>query len=206
MREVADVARRRSRPEVAPLLVVPAVAGRRSPWSLAAVITFTRDAHTAAVRADRLRRLRASSTGSRRVLLSPRALADRRPARSSSSRAPSALLAGVLALALIGSGLGLFLYLVTRVGRPHRLPRALQRHPQPRQGRRRAATGSSPARITAVLALAFVLIPSDAVLAIGLFGAWAVIVGCLPGDRRESSLRGAARTARRRPHDAGSGS
>ncbi|MFJ8895175.1 DUF308 domain-containing protein, partial [Leifsonia sp. NPDC102414] len=35
--------------------------------------------------------------------------------------------------------------------------------------------------LTAVLAVAFLLIPSDALLSIGLFGAWAVIVGVFQG-------------------------
>nr|WP_281363901.1 DUF308 domain-containing protein [Leifsonia soli] len=101
------------------------------------------------------------------------------------------VIAGVLALALSSSGLGLFLYLVTVWAA---LTGILELYNGVRERGRDAAardwliTGA----LTAVLALVLLFAPADAVLAIGLFGAWAVIVGVFQGIGA-ATLRGAAR-------------
>ncbi|MFF2050893.1 DUF308 domain-containing protein [Leifsonia sp. NPDC058194] len=102
------------------------------------------------------------------------------------------VVAGVLALTLTGSGLGLFLYLVTVWGA---LTGFLELYSGLRDRGRDAAardwlvTGA----LTAVLALVLLLVPADALLAVGLFGAWAVIVGVFQGIGAVS-LRSAARS------------
>lgn len=99
---------------------------------------------------------------------------------------------GVLALTLAGSGLGLFLYLVTVWGA---LTGFLELYSGLRDRGRDAAardwlvTGA----LTAVLALVLLLVPADALLAVGLFGAWAVIVGVFQGIGAVS-LRSAGRS------------
>jgi len=102
------------------------------------------------------------------------------------------VVAGVLALTLASSGLGLFLYLVTVWGA---LTGFLELYSGLRDRGRDAAardwlvTGA----LTAVLALVLLLVPADALLAVGLFGAWAVIVGVFQGIGAVS-LRSAARS------------
>lgn len=115
------------------------------------------------------------------------------------------LLAGVLALTLTGGGLGLFLYLVTVWAA---LTGFLELYNGIRERRRDAAardwliTGA----ITAVLALALLFSSADAVLAIGLFGAWAVIVGVFQAIGA-ATLRGASGTrAQSQSHGAETGS
>jgi len=102
------------------------------------------------------------------------------------------VVAGVLALTLASSGLGLFLYLVTVWGA---LTGFLELYSGLRDRGRDAAardwlvTGA----LTAVLALVLLLVPADALLAVGLFGAWAVIVGVFQGIGAVS-LRSATRS------------
>ena len=101
------------------------------------------------------------------------------------------VIAGVLALALMSSGLGLFLYLVTVWGALTgclELYSALRNRGKDPAARDWLATGA----LTALLALAFVFIPADAVLAIGLLGAWAVVVGVFQAIGA-ASLRTASR-------------
>lgn len=108
------------------------------------------------------------------------------------------VLAGVLALALNGSGLGLFLYLVTvwaALTGFLELYSGLRNRSRDAAGRDWLITGA----LTAVLALTFLLIPADAVLAIGLLGAWAVVVGVFQAIGA-ATLRTAAR-----PHAADRG-
>ncbi len=154
--------------------VVPAV---RAVVALAAtaVITFTRDAHTAEFGLivfgvfailDGLATAVLTATsglrGNTRTLFIVQGAIG--------------VIAGVLALTLMTSGLGLYLYLVTVWAA---LTGFLELYNGIRNRGRDAAardwliTGA----LTAVLAIAFLLIPVDALLSIGLFGAWAVIVG-----------------------------
>jgi uncharacterized membrane protein HdeD (DUF308 family) len=102
------------------------------------------------------------------------------------------VLAGVLAIALASSGLGLFLYLVTVWGALTgflELYSGLRDRGHDAAARDWLVTGA----LTAVLALALLLVPADAVLAVGLFGAWAVVVGVFQGIGAVS-LRAAARS------------
>ena len=174
--------------------VVPAV---RAAVALAAavVITFTRDAHTAqfglivfgafAV-ADGL------TTSVLTLLLGSRGLTR----TLFVIQGVIGVIAGVLALALMTSGLGLYLYLVTVWAA---LTGFLELYNGVRGRRSEAAardwliTGS----LTAVLALVLLFAPADAVLAIGLFGAWAVIIGVFQAIGA-ASLRSAARVAAQR--------
>jgi|GEM_PF-524739 len=154
--------------------VVPAV---RAVVALAAgaVITFTRDAHTpmfGLIVFGAFAVLDGLATGVLGGML-----AGRRVTRTLFAvQGGIGALAGVLALALSASGLGLFLYLVTVWAA---LTGILELYNGLRERSRDAAardwliTGA----ITAVLALVLLFAPADAVLAIGLFGAWAVVVG-----------------------------
>jgi uncharacterized membrane protein HdeD (DUF308 family) len=102
------------------------------------------------------------------------------------------VVAGILALALMGSGLGLFLYLVTvwaALTGCLELYSALRSRGKDAAARDWLVTGA----LTALLALAFVFIPADAVLAIGLLGAWAVVVGVFQAIGA-ASLRTASRS------------
>jgi len=171
--------------------VVPAVRALIA-LAIAAVVTFTRDAHTAqfglivfgffAV-ADGL------ATSVLTLLFSSRGLTRTLFA----VQGGIGVVAGVVALALNGGGLGLYLYLVTVWAA---LTGVLELYSWVRERRRDAAardwliTGA----LTAILALVLLLVPADAVLAIGLFGAWAVIVGVFQGIGA-ASLRTAARSA-----------
>lgn len=181
--------------------VVPAV---RAVVALAAtaVITFTRDAHTAEFGLivfgvfailDGLATAILSVTGGLRG--NTRTLFIVQGAIG--------VIAGVLALTLMSSGLGLYLYLVTVWAA---LTGFLELYNGIRNRGRDAAardwliTGA----LTAVLAIAFLLIPVDALLSIGLFGAWAVIVGVFQAIGAVS-LRSASRAVAAE-QNAGSGS
>lgn len=158
--------------------VVPAV---RAVVALAAgaVITFTRDAHTPAfglIVFGAFALIDGLATGILSALF-----AGRRLTRTLFAvQGGIGVIAGAVALALSGAGLGLFLYLVTVWAA---LTGFLELYNGIRERGRDAAardwliTGG----LTAILALVLLLAPADAVLAIGLFGAWAVIVGVFQG-------------------------
>lgn len=159
-----------------------------------AVITFTRDAHTATFGLV-VFGIFALVDGLATGILSWM-LAGRRLTRTLFAvQGAIGVLAGVFALALSGGGLGLFLYLVTVWAA---LTGFLELYNGIRERTRDAAardwliTGA----ITAALALALLFAPADAILAIGLFGAWAVIVGVFQGigaaTLRSASRAGAA--------------
>lgn len=185
------VPQNRRRPNPSRYWVVPAVRALVA-LATAAAVTFTRDAHTAQFGlivfglfavldglATSILNLLFGSPGLTRTLFAVQGAVG--------------VIAGVVALALNGGGLGLFLYLVTVWAA---LTGVLELYSWVRERRRDAAardwliTGA----LTAVLALALLIVPADAVLAIGLFGAWAVIVGVFQGIGA-ASLRSAARTA-----------
>lgn len=86
------------------------------------------------------------------------------------------LTAGILALVLSGNGLGMFLYLVTVWAL---LTGALELYSAIRERNTRnvARDWMFTGGLSVLLAIVLVLIPDDALLAIGLFGAWAVVVG-----------------------------
>jgi uncharacterized membrane protein HdeD (DUF308 family) len=91
------------------------------------------------------------------------------------------LLAGILALSLQATGLGMYLYLVS-------VWAALTGFIELYCGIRTRSKGGVASRdwiavgvLTAALALVFLLIPPDAVLAVGLFGAYAVVLGVYLG-------------------------
>lgn len=167
----------------------------------AAVVTFTRDTHTpefglivfgAFALVDGL------ATGILSLLFGPRGLTRTLFAIQGAIGA----LAGLLALALPGGGLGLYLYIVTVWAA---LTGFLELYSGLRERDRDAAardwliTGS----LTAILALVLLFVPADAVLAIGLFGAWAVIVGVFQGIGA-ASLRSAARAEASQRTESGS--
>jgi len=141
----------------------------------AAVITFTRDAHNAQFGLVVFGAY-AVIEGAVVAVLSLRTLADPLTRTIFMVQGAIGVLAGVLALALSTSGLGLYLFLVS-------VWAALTGFLELYSGLRNR--GKHPASrdwivigaLTAVLALVFLLIPSDSVLAIGLFGAWAVVAG-----------------------------
>ncbi|WP_158867245.1 hypothetical protein [Leifsonia sp. AG29] len=112
------------------------------------------------------------------------------------------IVAGAVALALLSGGLGLFLYLVTVWAA---LTGFLELYCGIR-GRGRVAAARDwliTGAITAVLALALLIAPADAVLAIGLFGAWAVVVGVFQAIGAVS-LRSTARADEPREAESGS--
>lgn len=86
------------------------------------------------------------------------------------------VLAGALALALNGGGLGFFLYLVTVWGA---VTGFLELYSGIRvRGRSASARDwTLVGGLTAALSLAFLLLPPNAVVSVGLFGAYLVIVG-----------------------------
>ncbi|MDQ1608114.1 MAG: hypothetical protein QOE16_846 [Microbacteriaceae bacterium] len=91
------------------------------------------------------------------------------------------LLTGILALSLQTTGLGMYLYLVS-------VWAALTGFIELYCGIRSRSKGGALSRdwitvgvLTAALALVFLLIPADAVLAVGLFGAYAVVLGVYLG-------------------------
>jgi len=175
--------------------VVPAI---RAVVALAtgAVITFTRDAHTATfglVVFGVFALVDGLATGILSWML-----AGRRLTRTLFAvQGAIGVLAGVSALALSGGGLGLFLYVVTVWAA---LTGFLELYNGIRERTRDAAardwliTGA----ITAVLALVLLFAPADAILAIGLFGAWAVIVGVFQGIGA-ATLRSASRDGAKGP-------
>lgn len=86
------------------------------------------------------------------------------------------VVAGILALSLSTSGLGLYLYLVSvwaALTGFIELYCGLRGRGKDAAARDWVIVGA----FTAVLAVVFLLIPSDSVLAVGLFGAYAVIIG-----------------------------
>jgi uncharacterized membrane protein HdeD (DUF308 family) len=156
----------------------------------AGVITFTRDAHTPAfglIVFGIFAIVDGLATGLLSALLGARGLTR----TLFIVQGVVGLVAGVLALALSGNGLGLFLYLVTVWAA---LTGFLELYSGLRSRARDAAardwliTGA----LTAVLAVVLLFVPADAVLAIGLFGAWAVIVGVFQAIGA-ASLRTSAR-------------
>lgn len=172
--------------------VVPAVRAVVA-LAAAAVVTFTRDAHTpefGLIVFGAFALLDGLAVSVLTLLFAPRGLT-----RSLFViQGAIGVIAGVLALALMTSGLGLFLYLVTVWAA---LTGFLELYNGVRNRARDAAardwliTGA----LTAVLALVLLFVPADAVLAIGLFGAWAVIVGVFQGIGA-ASLHAAARSGR----------
>ncbi|MFF1876501.1 HdeD family acid-resistance protein [Leifsonia sp. NPDC058230] len=201
LREVADVAPAVPAPKSARYWVVPVV---RAVIALiaAAVITFTRDAHTAQFGLI-VFGVFAVLEGAVLVLSSLRTLADRLTRKLFLVQGAIGVLAGVLALALSGSGLGLYLFVVSvwaALTGFLELYSGLRSRTKDGAARDWIVTGA----LTAVLALTFLLIPSDAILAIGLFGAWAVIVGVFQAIGG-ASLRASARGATAE-HNVGSGS
>ena len=137
-------------------------------------------------------------------ILSLRTVADRTVRRLFVLHGVVGVIAGVLALALSGSGLGLFLYLVsvwaalTGFIELYCGVRGRSKDPSARDW---MIVGG----FTAVLAIVFLLIPSDSVLAVGLFGAYAVIVGVYLGIGG-FSLKWAAQHASATEHPMESGS
>ena len=113
-------------------------------------------------------------------ILSLRSVADRTVRRLFIVHGVVGVIAGVLALALSTSGLGLYLYLVsvwaalTGFIELYCGVRSRSKDPSARDW---IIVGA----FTALLAIVFSLIPSDSVLAVGLFGAYAVIVGVYLG-------------------------
>lgn len=169
--------------------VVPAVRAIIA-LATAAVVTFTRDAHTAEFGLI-VFGVFAVADGLAIAILSG-LFAGRGLARTLFViQGALGVIAGVLALALMTSGLGLYLYLVTVWAA---LTGFLELYNGLRARSREAAardwiiTGA----LTAVLAIALLIAPADAVLAIGMFGAWAVIVGVFQAIGA-ASLRAAAR-------------
>lgn len=180
--------------------VVPAVRALVA-LAAAAVITFTRDAHTATfglIVFGVFALLDGLATGALTAVLGARGLTR----TLFIIQGAVGVVAGVLALSLSGSGLGLYLYIVT-------VWAALTGFLELYNGLRSRSTEAAArdwlitGALTAVLALVLLFVPADAVLAIGLFGAWAVIVGVFQGIGA-ASLRSSARSEEARR--AGSGS
>ncbi|WP_431278818.1 HdeD family acid-resistance protein [Leifsonia poae] len=168
----------------------------------AAVITFTRDAHTPTFGLIVFGAF-AIVEGVAVAVLSLLTVAEGLTRTLFVVQGAIGVLAGVLALALSGSGLGLYLFVVSVWAA---LTGFLELYSGFRSRTKDAAardwlvTGA----LTAILALIFLLIPSDAILAIGLFGAWAVVVGVFQAIGGVT-LRGSAR-ATKAEHNLGSGS
>ena len=142
---------------------------------VAAVITFTRDAHTAQFGLIVFGAF-AVIEGLVVALLSLRTVTDALTSRLFVVQGAIGVLAGILALALSTSGLGLYLFVVSvwaALTGFLELYCGLRNRAKDPAARDWIVIGS----LTAVLAIVFLLIPSDVVLAIGLFGAWAVVVG-----------------------------
>ena len=113
-------------------------------------------------------------------ILSLRTVADRTVRRLFVGQGVIGVIAGALALALSTSGLGLFLYLVSvwaALTGFIELYCGLRSRSKDASARDWIVVGA----FTALLAIVFLLIPSDSVLAVGLFGAYAVIVGVYLG-------------------------
>jgi uncharacterized membrane protein HdeD (DUF308 family) len=155
----------------------------------AAVITFTRDAHTAEFGLI-VFGVFAVIDGAVVAVLSLRTLADRVTGAVFALQGGIGIVAGALALSLAGSGLGLYLFVVSvwaALTGFLELYSGLRNRSKNPASRDWIITGA----LTALLALIFLLIPSDAILAIGLFGAWAVLVGVFQAIGGVS-LRGSA--------------
>ena len=167
----------------------------------AAVVTFTRDAHTpefglivfgAFALVDGL------ATGVLSLLYADRGLTR----TLFVVQGAIGVVAGAFALASMTSGLGLFLYIVTVWAA---LTGVLELYSGIRDRDREAAardwliTGA----LTMLLAVILLFVPADAVLAIGLFGAWAVIVGVFQAIGAVS-LRSASRAEATRQAESGS--
>jgi uncharacterized membrane protein HdeD (DUF308 family) len=202
MREVAEVAPAVPVQKSARYWIVP-VSRAVVALVVAAVITFTRDAHTAQFGLIVFGAF-AVVEGGVLVLLSPRTLPDRLTRRIFIAQGGIGLLAGALALALSASGMGLYLFVVS-------VWAALTGFLELYSGVRNRAKDSAArdwiitGGLTALLAVVFLLISADAIFAIGVFGAWAVVVGVFQAIGGVS-LRGAARTAAAAEHNPGSGS
>jgi uncharacterized membrane protein HdeD (DUF308 family) len=141
----------------------------------AAVITFTRDVHTAEFGLIVFGAY-AVVEGAAVALLSLRTVVDSLTRTLFVVQGAIGVLAGILALTLSGSGLGLYLFVVSvwaALTGFLELYSSLRNRGKDPAARDWLVTGA----VTAALAVVFLLIPSDAVLAIGLFGAWAVVVG-----------------------------
>ena len=105
-----------------------------------------------------------------------RTLADPRERTLFAVQGAVGVLAGALALALNGGGLGFFLYLVTvwaAVTGFLELYSGLRVRGRSASARDWMLVGG----LTAALSLAFLLLPPNAVVSVGLFGAYLVIVG-----------------------------
>lgn len=110
------------------------------------------------------------------AVLSWRTLPDPRERTLFAVQGAVGVLAGALALALNGGGLGFFLYLVTvwaAVTGFLELYSGLRVRGRSASARDWMLVGG----LTAALSLAFLLLPPNAVVSVGLFGAYLVIVG-----------------------------
>lgn len=108
--------------------------------------------------------------------MSWRTLGDPRERRLFAVQGAVGVVAGALALALNGGGLGFFLYLVTvwaAVTGFLELYSGIRVRDRSASARDWLVVGG----LTAALSLAFLLLPPNAVVAVGLFGAYLVIVG-----------------------------
>ena len=169
---------------------------------VAAAITFTRDSHTSEFGLI-VFGIFAVVEGAAVGLLSLRTVADPFTRIVFVVQGAIGLLAGLLALTLATSGLGLYLFLVSvwaALTGFLELYSGLRNRSKDAAARDWLVIGA----LTAILAVVFLLIPSDAVLAIGLFGAWAVISGVFQAISG-ASLKTAARSGSTE-HRAGSGS
>lgn len=113
--------------------------------------------------------------------LSGMRMGDRIAARLFTIQGLLGVLAGVVALLASGAGLAFFQYLVTVWAAASGV---IELYCGLRSGRQSAAPGPTRQRdwrnsgaFTAALALVFVFLPSDAVLAVGVFGVYAVMLG-----------------------------
>jgi uncharacterized membrane protein HdeD (DUF308 family) len=142
---------------------------------VAAVITFTRDAHTAEFGLI-VFGLYAVLEGLTLVILSPRAVADPLTRTLFVVQGGIGVLAGGLALSLLTSGLGFYLFVVTVWAA---LTGFIELYCGLRNRGKAAAARDwlIAGGLTVLLALALMLSSVDAILCIGLFGAWAVAIG-----------------------------
>ncbi|MEO6826478.1 MAG: hypothetical protein ABI255_08720 [Microbacteriaceae bacterium] len=113
--------------------------------------------------------------------LSAALMSDRIAARLFTVQGLLGVIAGVVALVASGSGLPFFQYLVTIWAAATGL---IELYCGLRSGRQQAVPGPMRQRdwrgvgaFTAALALVFVFLPGDAVLAVGVFGVYAVMLG-----------------------------
>lgn len=109
-----------------------------------------------------------------------RTVADRVVRRLMLAQGIFSVVAGIIALVLSASGLGVFLYTVSvwaALTGFCELYCGLRVRGRLAVARDWVAVGG----LTAVLAVVFLVIPTDAVLAVGLFGAYAVVIGVYLG-------------------------